>query len=126
MSTRQPLQTPLKDTGDTAPLTLLQYFSKVLVVAGAVPPAVPELVLALPDAQSGPFGHFADDLRLVLAQLGLLPGQPPRLPADAVRVHDQRTAHSPARASQHSQHRHTRWGEGGKVKLAKGPVIATI
>lgn len=80
-------------------------------MAGAVPPAVPELVLALPDSQSGPFGHFADDLRLVLAQLGLLPGQPPRLPADAIRVHDQRTAHGPAREGQQSEHKNTGRGE---------------
>lgn len=81
-----------------APLTLLQYFAKVLVVAGAVPPAVPELVLALPDAQPGSFGHLADDLRLGLAQLGLLPRQALCLPANAVGVHDQRTAHRPGKA----------------------------
>lgn len=78
-------------------LTLLQYFAKVLVVASAVPPAVPELVLALPDAKPGSFGHLADDLRLSLAQLGLLPRQTLRLPADAVGVHHQWTAHRPGK-----------------------------
>lgn len=76
-------------------LTLLQYFAKVLVVAGAVPPAVPKLVLALPDAQPGSFGHLADNLWLSLAQLSLLPRQTLRLPAYAVGVHHQRTAHRP-------------------------------
>lgn len=79
----------------TSSLTLLQYFSKILVVARAVPSAVSELVLALPDAQPGPFSHFADNLRLSLAQLSLLPRQTLRLPANAVGVHHQRTAHRP-------------------------------
>lgn len=76
-------------------LTLLQYFAKVFVVASAVPPTVPELVLALPDAQPRPFGHLTDNLWLSLAQLSLLPRQTLRLPANAVRVHHQRTAHCP-------------------------------
>ncbi len=76
-------------------LTLLQYFAKVLVVASAVPPAVPELVLALPDAQPGSFGHLTDNLWLSLAQLSLLAGKTLRLPANAVGVHHQRTAHRP-------------------------------
>lgn len=76
-------------------LTLLQYFAKVLVVACAVPPPVPELVLALPDAQPGSFGYLTDNLRLGLAQLSLLTCQTFRLPAYAVRVHHQRTAHRP-------------------------------
>lgn len=77
-------------------LTLLQYFAKVLVVAGAVPPAVPELVLALPDAQPGAFGHLADNLWLGLAELRLLPRQALCLSAYAVGVHHQRTADRPA------------------------------
>lgn len=81
----------------TLALTLLQYFAKVLVVACAVPPAVPELVLALPDAQPGPFGHLTDNLRLRLAQLGLLPSQTLRFSANAVGIHHQRTAHRPAK-----------------------------
>lgn len=68
-------------------LTLLQYFAEVLVVAGAVPPPVPELVLALPDAQPGSFGYLTDNLRLGLAQLRLLARQALCLPAYAVRVH---------------------------------------
>lgn len=76
-------------------LTLLQYFAKVLVLAGAVPPAVPELVLALPDAEPRSFGHLADYLRLSLAELGLLPRQTLCLSANAVGVHHQRTADRP-------------------------------
>lgn len=78
-------------------LTLLEYFAKVLVVAGAVPPAGPELILALPDAQPGSFGHLTDNLRLSLAQLSLLPRQTLRLSADTVGIHHQRTAHCPTR-----------------------------
>lgn len=78
-------------------LTLLQYFSEILVVAGAVPSAVPELVLALPHAQPGPFSHLSDDLRLSLAQFGLFPGQALRLPANGVGVHHQRAAHRPGK-----------------------------
>lgn len=78
-------------------LTLLQDFAKVLVVAGAVPPAVPELVLALPDTQPGPFGHLADNLWLSLAQFSLLPRQTLRLPANAVGVHHQWAAHRPGK-----------------------------
>jgi len=78
-------------------LTLLQYFAKILIVASAVPPAIPELVLALPDAQPGSFGHLTDDLWLSLAQIGLLPSQALRLPANAVGVHYQRTAHRPGK-----------------------------
>lgn len=76
-------------------LTLLQYFAKVLVMAGAVPPAVPELILALPDAQPGSFGNLTDDLWLSLAQLSLLPCQTLCLSANTVGVHHQRTAHCP-------------------------------
>lgn len=79
----------------TKSLTLLKYFPKVFVVAGAVPPAVPELVLALPDAQPSSFGHLVDDLGLSLAQLSLFPRQALCLPANAVGVHDQWTAHRP-------------------------------
>lgn len=86
-------------------LTLLQYFAKILVVAGAVPPAVPELVLALLDTQPGPFSHFADNLWLSLAQLSLLPCQTLRLPANAVGVHHQRTAHRPGKVSTISEKR---------------------
>lgn len=78
-------------------LTLLQYFSKILVVARAVPSAVPKLVLALPHAQPGPFSHLSDDLRLSLAELGLFPGQALCLPANGVGVHHQRTAHRPGK-----------------------------
>lgn len=76
-------------------LTLLQYFAKVLVVAGAVPSPVPELVLALPNAQPGSFGYLADDFWLSLAQLGLFTRQTLGFPAYAVRVHHQGTAHRP-------------------------------
>lgn len=78
-------------------LTLLQYFAKILVVARAVPPTVPELVLALPDAQPGPFSHLTDNFWLSLAQLSLLPCQTLCLPANAVGVHHQRTAHRPGK-----------------------------
>lgn len=78
-------------------LTLLQYFAEVLVVTRAVPPPVPELVLALPDAQLGSFGYLTDNLWLSLAQLSLLTRQTFRLPAYAVRVHHQRTAHRPTK-----------------------------
>lgn len=81
--------------------TLLKYFAKVFIVAGAVPAPVPELVLALPDAEPGPFGHFTDNFWLGLAQLSLLPRQTFRLPADAVGIHDQRTAHCPAKRLNH-------------------------
>ena len=66
-------------------------------MAGAVPPAVPELVLALSDPQPGAFGHLTDDLRLSLAQLRLLPRQALCLPANTVGVHDQWAAHCPAK-----------------------------
>lgn len=78
-------------------LTLLQYFAKILVVASAVPAAVSELVLALPDAQPCSFGHLTDNLWLSLAQLSLLPCQTLRLPANAVGVHHQRTADRPGK-----------------------------
>lgn len=76
-------------------LTLLQYFAKVLVVTGAVPATVPELVLALPDSKPGSFDHFTHYLRLSLAQLRLLPRQTLGLSANTVGVHDERTAHCP-------------------------------
>lgn len=75
--------------------TLLQYSAKILVVARAVPAAVPELVLALPDAQPGPFSHLANNLWLSLTQFSLLPSQTLCLPANGVGVHHQWTAHSP-------------------------------
>lgn len=76
-------------------LTLLEDFAKVLVLAGTVPAAKAELVLAFPHAQLGALGYFVDDLRLCLAELGLLARQTFGLPADAVRVHDQGTPHCP-------------------------------
>lgn len=81
-------------------LTLLQYFSEVLVVAGAVPAAEAELVLALAHAQLGALGDLVDDLGLALAQLRLLARQALRLPANAVGVHDQGAPHGPAAAEQ--------------------------
>lgn len=76
-------------------LTLLEDFAKVLVLAGTVPASKAELVLAFAHAQLGALGHFVDDLRLGLAQFGLLARQTFGLPADAVRVHDQGTPHCP-------------------------------
>jgi len=77
-------------------LTLLQDLAEVLAVAGAIPAAEAELVLALPDSQLGALRHLLHNLRLQLAQLCLLPRQPLRLAADAVGVHDQGTPHCPA------------------------------
>ncbi|TNN88774.1 hypothetical protein EYF80_001106 [Liparis tanakae] len=90
-------RSPMLQAWVTAWVTPAAYFAKILIVASAVPPAIPELVLALPDAQPGSFGHLTDDLRLSLAQLGLLPSQTLRLPANAVGVHYQRTAHRPGK-----------------------------
>lgn len=66
-------------------------------MACAIPPAVPELVLAFSDTQPRSFGHLADDFWLSLAQLSLLPCQALRFPAYAVGVHDQRASHCPAK-----------------------------
>ncbi len=68
---------PQKDIADPLSrqrlmLTLLEDFAKVLVLAGTVPASKAELVLAFAHAQLGTLGHFVDDLRLGLAQFGLL------------------------------------------------------
>lgn len=98
-------------------LTLLQYFSEILVVAGAVPSAVPELVLALPHAQPGPFSHLSDDLRLSLAQFGLFPSQALRLPANGVGVHHQRTAHRPGKVEMGTSEERTNASEERREKV---------
>lgn len=76
-------------------LTLLEDFAKVLVLAGTVPASKAELVLAFAHTQLGALCNFVDDLRLGLAQFGLLACQTFGLPADAVWVHDQGTPHCP-------------------------------
>ncbi len=68
---------PQKDVADPLSrqrlmLTLLEDFAKVLVLAGTVPASKAELVLAFAHAQLGTLGHFVDNLRLGLAQFGLL------------------------------------------------------
>lgn len=72
-------------------------------MARAVPSAVPELVLALPDAQPGPFGHLIHNLWLRLAQFSLFPCQTLCLPANAVGVHHQWTAHRPGGVQRREQ-----------------------
>ena len=94
----------------------MQDFSEILVVARAVPSAVPKLVLALPHAQPGPFSHLSDDLRLSLAQLGLFPSQAFRFPANGVGVHHQRTAHRPGKVEMGRQRR----GLGKSIRVITG------
>lgn len=93
-------------------------------MARAVPSAVPKLVLALPHAQPGPFSHLSDDLRLSLAQLGLLAGQALRLPANGVGVHHQRTAHRPGKVLKKNQ-RQSR-GRGISIGAVTGESLLSL
>ncbi|CAN7989494.1 unnamed protein product, partial [Ixodes hexagonus] len=59
------------------PLTYVEHGPEHGVVGhgGAVPAAMPELVLALADAQAGPPAHVRHVVLVQVAQLGLAPGQ---------------------------------------------------
>lgn len=76
---------------------LLQDAPKGLAVAGAVPASETELELTFSNPQSCASGKLCHYFRLRLAQLGLSSCQPPGLPADAGRIHDQGAAHGPGK-----------------------------
>lgn len=114
MGLRQPPQTSTLSLGTPGPLstlTLLQDAPKGLAVAGAVPAAESELELALSNPQPGTPCQLSHHFWLCLAQLSLPPCQPPCLPADAGRVHDQGAAHCPGKQNTAGQgHNSKGWG----------------
>lgn len=83
-------------------LTLLQDAPKGLAVTGAVPASETELELTFSDPQPCAPGELCHHFRLCLAQLSLPSRQPPGLPADAGRIHDQRATHSPGEQNSRS------------------------
>jgi hypothetical protein len=119
-------------SGASPTLTLLQDAPKGLAVAGAVPASETELELTFSNPQSCASGKLCHYFRLRLAQLGLSSCQPPGLPADAGRIHDQGAAHGPGKQNFRSEvhlPKHKRckargWGEEEVAPL--GPCCRSL
>lgn len=90
-------------SGASPTLTLLQDSPKGLAVTGAVPASETELELTFSNPQSCAPGKLCHYFRLRLAQLSLPSCQPPGLPADAGRIHDQGAAHGPGKQNYRSE-----------------------
>lgn len=61
----------------------------------AIPPPIPELVLAFMESQSGTIRNFFHNLRLVATDFALLAHKSPRFPTNAVRIHHQGATYCP-------------------------------
>lgn len=104
-------------SGPSPTLTLLQDAPKGLAVTGAVPASETELELTFSNPQSCASGKLCHYFRFRLAQLSLPSSQPPGLPADADRIHDQGAAHGPGEQNFRSEvylpkHKRCRVGVG--------------